>query len=100
MTVWPVVRQFRQFDGNSPSPVAERLIAWVAPAAAPHRVSPDVTGRAAGSVAAQRTDQQGLAVSGPDSVLVRKLPAVAARRAVVQVPRPGGGILGNRRVSP
>jgi hypothetical protein len=99
MTVWPVARQVKQPDGSSPAPGAERLFAWAAGAAAPHRFNPAVTGRVAGSVAAQRTHEQELAASGPDGVLVRKLPAVAARRAVVRAPRPGAGILGSRRVS-
>lgn len=99
MTVWPVARQVKQPDGSSPAPGAERLFAWAAGAAAPHRFNPAVTGRVAGSVAAQRTHEQGLAVSGPDGTLVRKLPPVVALGGAVRSPRPGAGLAGNRRVT-
>ena len=100
MTVWPVARQFRQPDGNSPAPGAERLFSWVAAAAAPHRFNPAVIGQVVGSVAAQRTHEQGLAASGPDGTLVQKLPAVVVRGAAKRAPRPGAGVPGNRRVTP
>ena len=99
MTVWPVARQFRQPDGNSPAPGAVRLFAWVAAAAAPHRFNPAVIGRVAGSVAAQRTHEQGLAASGPDGTLVQKPPAVVARVAAVRTPHPCAGVPGNGRVT-
>jgi hypothetical protein len=99
MTVWPVARQFRQPDGKSPAPGAERLFAWVAAPAAPHRFNPAVIGRVAGSVAAQRTHEHGLAASGPDGTLVQKLPAVVVPGAAVRAPRPGASVPGNRRVS-
>ncbi|BCW73389.1 hypothetical protein NicSoilB8_44330 [Arthrobacter sp. NicSoilB8] len=99
MTVWPVARQFRQPDGTSPAPGAERLLAWDAAAAAPYRFNPAVTGRVAGSVAAQRTHEQELAASGPDGTLVQKLPAVVARGAAVRFPRPCAGVPGNGRMT-
>ena len=99
MTVWPLARQFRQPDGNSPAPGAERLFAWVAAAAAPHRFNPADTGRVVGPVAAQRTHEQGLAASGRDGTLVQKLPAVVVRGAAVRAPRPGAGVPDNRRVT-
>lgn len=99
MTVWPVALQVRQPDGNSPAPGAERLFAWVAAAAAPHSLNPAVIGRVVGSVAAQRTNEEGLAASGPDGTLDQKLPAVVVRRAAVRAPRRGARILGNRRVT-
>ena len=95
MTIWPEARQFRQLDRNSPAPGAERLFAWVAAAAAPHRFNPAVTDRVAGSVAAQRTYEQGLAASGPDGTLVQKLPAGFTRVAAVRAPRSRAGVPGN-----
>ena len=65
----------------------------------PHRFNPAVTGRIAGSVAAQRTYEQGLAASGPDGTLVRKLPAVVVRVAAAGAPRSGAGVPGNGRVT-
>ncbi|GAA2135349.1 hypothetical protein GCM10009825_19580 [Arthrobacter humicola] len=99
MTVWPVARQFRQPDRNSPTPVAERLFIWNAAAAAPHRFNLAVTGWVAGSVAAQRTHEQELAASGPDGTHVRKLPADLARGAALKAQRPRAGVPGNGRVT-
>jgi hypothetical protein len=99
MKVWPVARQFRQPDGNSPAPDGERLFAWVAAVAALHRFNPAVTGRVVGSVAAQRTHEQGLAASGLEGTLVRKLSAVVVSGAAVRAPGPGAGVPGNRRVA-
>jgi len=95
MTVWPVARQDSRSDGNRPAPGAECLFAWAAAAAAPHRFNPAVTGRVAGSVAAQRTHEQGLAASGPDGTLVQKLPAGFTRVAAVRAPRSRAGVPGN-----
>jgi hypothetical protein len=99
MTIWPEARQFRQLDRNSPAPGAERLFAWVAAAAAPHRFNPAVTDRVAGSVAAQRTYEQGLAASGPDGTRVQKLPAAVVRVDASTAPHPCTGVPGNGLVT-
>jgi hypothetical protein len=52
------------------------LAGWTAGRPAPSRFNPAASGRIAGSVAARRTYEEGLAASGPDGTRVLVLPAL------------------------
>lgn len=59
------------------------------------RFNPAASGRIAGSVAAQRTHEQGLAASGPDGTRVLMPPV--ARSAPLRATRQGDGTRAKRR---
>jgi hypothetical protein len=99
MAVSPAAHRYRQPGGVQPASGEERLFAWAAAATTPNRFNPAASGRIAGSVAAQRTHEQGLAASGPDGTLVWMLPAAFAGVETGTAPHPFAGIPGNGRAT-